>query len=215
MRTARLLGAASQATFDAIMRSISEPGTIRQIPSAQRSSDIPDIASLALALADVDVTVAANLAATRNSQPPITELVADATGATITDLDDAWIALLDQPTPAEMQLLSTGSALEPELAARVAIAVDGLSRTRHDGWTELVLSGPGVPGQRSLWVSGVDPAVLQGLGQASGHFPAGLDTWLFDPNGQVAAIPRSTTVTTVTTVTTSTIETVTNERRQN
>ncbi|MDA3040507.1 MAG: phosphonate C-P lyase system protein PhnH, partial [Actinomycetota bacterium] len=143
----------------------------------------------------IGVNVAANETAVRNSNPSLTDTIAEATGATITDLDSAWIALLNQPTVTEMAQLPRGSALVPELGARVAIAVDGLWLEPAASSTELVLTGPGIPGRRTLYTSGVNPDVLAGLGRSSGEFPAGLDVWLFSPDGQVAAIPRSTTLT--------------------
>lgn len=195
MTIARIAGATSQATFDVIMRTLSEPGTVRSLPSELHTRDVPAIGWLALALADVGVNVAANQTALRNSNPPLTDTVAEATGATITHLDSAWIALLDQPTATELAQLPRGSALEPELGARLAIAVDALGREPATSSTELVLTGPGIPGRRTLYTSGVNPDVLAGLGRSSGEFPAGLDTWLFTPDGLVAAISRSTTLT--------------------
>ena len=195
MTIARIAGATSQATFDAIMRTLSEPGTVRSLPDELHTRGVPAIGWLALALADVGVNIAANQTALRNSNPPLTNTVAEATGATITDLDSAWIAMLDQPTVAEMGHLPRGSALDPELGARVAIAVDSLGREPVASSTELVLTGPGIPGRRTLYTSGVNPDVLAGLGRSSGEFPAGIDVWLFTADRQVAAIARSTTLT--------------------
>jgi alpha-D-ribose 1-methylphosphonate 5-triphosphate synthase subunit PhnH len=189
--TPRLDNTASQVAFDALMRSLSEPGTVHRLPTDQLDPSVPSIAWLALTLADVGIAVAANPAAQRT---PIEGLVADATGATVTDLPHAWIAMLDQPTPSEFASLARGSAVEPELGARAAIAVDTLSLLPAQGLTGLELSGPGIPGTRSLFVEGVNPAVLAALGRH--EFPSGVDTWLFTPDGTVAAIPRSTHVTT-------------------
>jgi alpha-D-ribose 1-methylphosphonate 5-triphosphate synthase subunit PhnH len=88
--------------------------------------------------------------------------------------------------------LLTGTALAPEDAARLTIAVDDLD-AHGDG--AVVLRGPGVPGERRLCVRGLDRKTLLSLGRASGTFPAGIDTWLVTADGRVAAIPRSTTVT--------------------
>lgn len=195
MTIARIAGGTSQATFDIIMRTLSEPGTISTLPSELGTRDVPVIGWLALALADVGVTVAANETARRNSRPPITQTVAEATGATVTDLGSAWIAMLDQPTVAELAQLPRGSALEPELGARLAIAVDDLGHEPGPGSIELGLTGPGIPARRSIFVSGVSREVLAGLGRSSGDFPAGLDAWLFTADGRTAAIPRSTTLT--------------------
>ncbi len=186
-----LRGQASQEVFDTFMRTISEPGTLRSLPM-HHELGAPTVAWLALALADVDVAIASNPAAQPGGNPSLSQVVADATGATVTELSEAWIALLDRPTPGELAKLPRGTALEPELGARVSIAVDGLASTPRDGWTQVELSGPGVPGRRSLAIEGIDPDVVMGLGRNSGDFPAGLDAWLVTPTGQITAISRST-----------------------
>ena len=49
---------------------------------------------------------------------------------------------------------------------------------------------------RALQIDGdVVRFVIEADSADSGEFPAGLDVWLFSPDGQVAAIPRSTTLT--------------------
>lgn len=195
MTMTRISGSVSQATFDALMRSLSEPGRVRSLPEAFLETGAPALSALGLALADVGVTVAANRTAHQNSNPPVAELVAAATGAATTQLSGAWIAMLDQPTEDEIRELPRGSAWEPELGARVAISVDEIGNEPFAASTELTLTGPGVPSQRSLFVTGVSRRVLAGLGQSSGDYPAGLDAWLFTADGRVAAIPRSATLT--------------------
>lgn len=195
--TARIAGPESQATFDVIMRTLSEPGTVRRLPASLESRSVPAIGWLGLALADVGVNVAANRAAILNSQPPLTDSIAEATGATITDLDDGWIVLLDQPTVADIARLERGSASTPESGARVAIAADELSSSHIAGSVTISLAGPGIPTHRTLSIRGVSHDVLASLGRSTGDFPAGIDAWLFTPDGHVAAIPRSTVVSTI------------------
>lgn len=186
---ARLTGHRSQQTFDTLLRTLAEPGTVRSLPAAVVDPEIPCPCLLALALADVDVAV--NVSGGRSRH--LGQLVRDATGATVVPLERAWLAVLLAPTGDELDRLSTGDALHPELGARVGLAVTGL-HAGDGGAMRLGLEGPGVPGRRILGVDGLGAGVLRRLGRASGTYPAGFDTWLFAPAGQVAAISRSTTV---------------------
>lgn len=121
-------------------------------------------------------------------------LIADATRCRLVGVGDADVAALGTADAPALASLRRGVRLAPELAARVAIRVDALSADTPDA-VPVTVAGPGVPGDRTLWVAGLSPQVLAGLGQASGPFPTGLDTWLFDSVGRVAAIARTTAVT--------------------
>ena len=181
-----LTGTPSQAAFDAILRSLSEPGSIRQLPPMP-SPDVPAYAMVALALGDIDLGVCVD----DDPIHPVALMLRAATGMTITGRDSAQFVVCSNEAVPVGNLL-TGTALAPEDAARLTIAVDDLDA---DGDGAVVLRGPGVPGERRLCVRGLDPKTLLSLGRASGTFPAGIDTWLVTADGRVAAIPRSTTVT--------------------
>ncbi len=193
---ARIDGSRSQQVFDALLRSLAEPGTIRRLPIDQLP-DAPTVLWLPLAIADVDIGVNVD----DDLAGPLASLVRDATAATLTSLDDAAIvALTDVGDGAVLDRVRVGSALAPEDGARVAIAVEGFgpsndSTADSPADVQLHLEGPGVPGTRSITVRGLDPSAAARLGQASGHFPAGFDSWLFSPAGDVVAISRSTTIT--------------------
>ncbi|MEM9522294.1 MAG: phosphonate C-P lyase system protein PhnH [Actinomycetota bacterium] len=187
-----LTGAPSQLAFDAILRSLSEPGTIRQLPPAP-GPDVPAAAMVALALGDIDLGVSVD----NDPAHPVAQLLRAATGVDIVEQSGAhFVVCTDGAVPVgEMR---TGTALVPEDGARLTIAVSDLATTA-DLASTVVLSGPGVPGERLLSVDGGDAEALLALGQASGEFPAGVDTWLVTPDGRIAAISRSTTVTSTTT----------------
>jgi alpha-D-ribose 1-methylphosphonate 5-triphosphate synthase subunit PhnH len=186
MATPILTGAPSQLAFDAILRSLAEPGTIRHLPPAP-SPDVPMAAMVALALGDIDLGVAVD----DDPNHPAAQLLRAATGMDIVEQSGAhFVVCTDGAVP--VGNVRTGTALVPEDGARLAIAVDDLD---PDGATNaVVLAGPGVPGERRLGVAGVSVQTLAQLGQASGEFPAGVDTWLITPDGRIAAISRSTTV---------------------
>lgn len=190
MATPILTGAPSQVAFDAILRSLAEPGTIRQLPAAP-APEVPAAAMVALALGDIDLGVAVD----NDPTHPVARLLKAATGMNIVEQSGAhFVVCTDGAVP--VGKMRTGTALVPEDGARLAIAVHDLQTGTDEG---IVLSGPGVPGERRLHVDGIGDDVLEQLGQASGEFPAGIDTWLITTDGRIAAISRSTTVTTHTT----------------
>jgi alpha-D-ribose 1-methylphosphonate 5-triphosphate synthase subunit PhnH len=57
------------------------------------------------------------------------------------------------------------------------------------------LSGPGVNGESALTFEHIDSVVLASLLNRKFAFPRGHDIWFCNSEGQVVAIPRSTTVT--------------------
>ena len=180
-----LTGARSQQTFDAILRALAEPGSIRRLP-ALPDPTIPTAAMVALALGDIDLGVAVD----DDPSHPVALALRAATGMAIVDRSGAhFVVCTDGAVP--VGDLRTGTALTPEDGARLTVAVDDLS---NDGPDAVALSGPGIPGERRLAVSGIAPEILRRLGRASGDFPAGVDTWLTTPDGRIAAISRSTAV---------------------
>lgn len=187
---ARLQGDRSQRTFDAILRSLSEPGTIQALPPEILHADVPPPAWLALALADVDVPVHID----GPTYGPAADLVVDATGAPRSGIAEAWVVVLEAPELAAMAEIATGDAYHPELGARVALAVSSLAGAGGGG-VDVTLTGPGIDGERRVQIDGLGADVLGRLGRATAPFPAGFDTWLFTPDGEVMAIARSTHVT--------------------
>ncbi|MEM7338683.1 MAG: phosphonate C-P lyase system protein PhnH [Actinomycetota bacterium] len=188
---ARLDGDRSQRTFDVILRSLSEPGTVHTLPTEILHDDVPTTAWLALALADVDVPVHIDGPA----YGPAADLVADATSAPRADIDSAWVVALETPTSTLLGRVATGDAYHPELGARVALPAESVGPVDEGAGTVVRLDGPGIKGERRVRIEGLGPDVLAALRRATAPFPAGFDTWLFTPGGQVMAISRSTHVT--------------------
>lgn len=179
-----LSGAPSQLAFDAILRSLAEPGSIRRLPPPP-GPDMPAVAMVALALGDIDLGVSVD----DDPMHPVAGALRSATGMSVVEQADAdFVVCTDGSVP--VGAMRTGTALVPEAGARLALAVEDF-----DEDAAVILTGPGVPGAVRLGVRGVPIDALLGLGRESGEFPAGVDTWLIAPDGRIAAISRSTTVT--------------------
>jgi alpha-D-ribose 1-methylphosphonate 5-triphosphate synthase subunit PhnH len=176
----------SQAVFRVLLDTLARPGTVRALPSSWVSLGLPPALCLPMALADLGVNVAVV-----GDDGSWARHLAAATGATVTEPADAWTVSCLTPLTADVvETLPIGTAEIPEAGARLCVTVDSLGT----GPVELTLSGPGVPGRHLLAVDGIDPEALDALAVANGFFPAGIDTWLVTPDGEIAALSRSTRV---------------------
>ncbi|MEL6983816.1 MAG: phosphonate C-P lyase system protein PhnH [Actinomycetota bacterium] len=194
---ARLRENRSQQVFDVLLRTLAQPGTVMELPSLPAEVFPP--AWLALALADVDVPVAA----TGPNAAPVAELIGRATDAPIVAVDRSAIVVVDGPLGPTLDEIPIGTNLAPEDGARVGVAVDRLvdlgshgSVTPGPGMPGVLvtLEGPGVDGAIDVLIEGLDPDELRQLGNVGGRFPTGFDCWLFGPDQTVMAISRSTTL---------------------
>jgi len=170
----------SQATFRALLTSLSRPGSVVDLP-------VPGLgaAVVPLALADVETTVAVV------GDPEVAEIVVRATGAAASPVEDAeLVACCGRTAPTTMARLSRGSALAPELGTKVGIDCDRLV-AGGPGQVRLTVSGPGVEGTRRLGVDGLEAGVLEAVAAANADPPVGIDVWLVDRHGHIVGLPRS------------------------
>jgi phosphonate C-P lyase system protein PhnH len=187
---ARISGDLSQQVFDTLLRTIAEPGTVRRLPEAL-DDRIPKPLWLPLALTDVDVGVHVD-------DMDWSRLVRTATSSPVRPLSSAPFVVLPTPTLDQIDGIAIGTALRPEDGARVALPVERLidspDHATGVGSTHR-LEGPGIRDHRLVTIVGLEPAIVARLGTGSGPRPTGFDTWLFTPEGDVMAIPRTTHLT--------------------
>lgn len=177
----RLDARRSQAVFRVLLATLSRPGQVERLPV-----DGIGAAIVPLALAGVDSTFAVS------DDPEWEARVREATGASPVPVAQAGlVALCGEARPEAVLALRRGSALAPEDGAKAGLDCTSLGGT--SGLT-LELAGPGILGTTTLVVGGVDTPVFDALARANAAFPAGVDVWLIDGRGAVAAIPRSSTV---------------------
>jgi alpha-D-ribose 1-methylphosphonate 5-triphosphate synthase subunit PhnH len=195
----RLSPLASQAVFRVLLGSLARPGRVLRLPAQPAGHGLaegriqgvpiapgagPGVVPLALATIDSKVAIVGS--ASWQSR------VCEATGALTADITDASLVAIYEPVQAAViSQLRRGSAAEPEAGAKVGLGCRALVEGGTAGLT-LELAGPGVPGRVRLGVDGVDAAVFDELRSVNAAFPAGIDVWLVDDQGQVAGMPRST-----------------------
>lgn len=177
------LGAeASQAVFRAVLQAMARPGEIFRIPPSV-APDIPTALLPVLALADLSVPVCV-----LSADPRWAALAVHETGATIGSPGRArLVAALDGLEPSQLRVLATGSPAAPEQGAQVFVAVSGFGGPGGPG-----LSGPGIAGERTLPVRGLPGGFWAARDELVRDFPAGIDLVFLAPDGQLSAVPRST-----------------------
>lgn len=180
----------AQRVFRAALDALARPGVPTALPMAgatvgATAGEVPAALLPVLALADLDTPVCV-----LGDTPDGTwaDALATTTSAPVVPLAAArLVAALRPLAVGELAAVRTGSAAAPEEAALVVLAVPGL-----DGGRALTLSGPGVPGSRTIAPGGC-PADLVAT-RAATAFPAGPDLLLVTPDGAVLGLPRSTRI---------------------
>jgi len=177
----------AQAVFRAILAALSRPGRIRELPGRLTPPKplTPELAALALALADPDAPLWLDGALAR--EPAIAEYLRFQSGAPIVSKPSgAAFALVRRPEdlPAT-ELFALGSQDYPDRSTTIVLAVDSLSEGE-----EFAVAGPGVKGE-ARFSAGPLPADFAERVQANhALFPRGVD-WLLAGPGRVLGLPRS------------------------
>ena len=170
----------SQATFRILLETLSRPGTLRQLPVGGLGAAV-----VPLALADVETTIAVC------GDESWAERIVRATGAAVAVVEQAeLVACCGSTDAATLRRLARGTALAPELGAKVGIDCRRL-HADAPGETTLTLTGPGVPGSTTLGVDGLGAEAVHAIRAANAAFPAGIDVWLIDRDGRIVGLPRT------------------------
>jgi alpha-D-ribose 1-methylphosphonate 5-triphosphate synthase subunit PhnH len=181
----------AQGVFRAVMDALARPGTIQPLrtdlePPAPLE---PELAAIALALADADAPLWLDTALARS--PAVAGFLRFHTGARITEKPaEAAFALISDPAACpDLGTFAQGSPAYPDRSATLVLAVSDLSD--RAGWR---LDGPGIRGSAHLAAAPLPGDMLGRLARNHAGFPQGIDLILAAP-GRLAALPRSTRVT--------------------
>jgi alpha-D-ribose 1-methylphosphonate 5-triphosphate synthase subunit PhnH len=175
--------ARSQKTFTALMWSLAHPGE-PQILEA-RPGDVSGLETIAEALLDLETSFYTSSSAL---EEPIKR-----TGANATSSVDAAYHFHLEITPGvlfQLEYARLGTPLYPDESASLILACS------QDSGVQLRLTGPGIPGERTVRALGV-PLEFWTLRQRKMNFPLGWDVFLVSRVAagiQVIGIPRSTHV---------------------
>lgn len=183
----------TQATFRAALDALAWPGQIGRLPVAARGAPgNPWAVALLLTFLDHETSLAVEpgpaAAAVARFVGPRTQAAPAPAEAADFVLADA--ATLDPDLPRRLRL---GSLAFPDDSATLVVTVPSLAPVGATG-LRLDLAGPGVPPGHGLRLDGVPTAFVAARNEATRGYPRGVDLFLIDHAGRLAALPRSTRV---------------------
>jgi alpha-D-ribose 1-methylphosphonate 5-triphosphate synthase subunit PhnH len=171
----------SQRVFRCLLEATAQPGKLFMLPPFKEDA----LEAVARTLLDREVTFCA-VGTVRETE----ERLSLTTGARIAPLPEADFVLVSGSEPDSVALkLKRGSLERPEEGATAIYAVERFS---NDGALTFDLSGPGVPGGRTLGIEGLPAPEAEALRASRAAYPLGVDVYLIDGAGQIAGLPRST-----------------------
>jgi alpha-D-ribose 1-methylphosphonate 5-triphosphate synthase subunit PhnH len=181
--TLSYLEARTQKTFTALMWSLAHPGEAQILEA--RPGDVSGLETIAEALLDLETTFYTSSSAL---EEPIKR-----TGANAATSDQAAYHFHLEITPGvlfQFESARVGTPLYPDESASLILACS------QDSGVQLHLTGPGIPGERTVRALGV-PLEFWKLRMRKVNFPLGWDVFLVSrvaAGVQVIGIPRSTRV---------------------
>ncbi|MFE1599988.1 phosphonate C-P lyase system protein PhnH [Methylobacterium sp. ID0610] len=180
-----------QAVFRAVMEALARPGRIQPlaVPVAPPRPLTPELAALALALADADAPVWLDPVLAESEA--VVRFLRFHTGAPVVAAPEAAVfALVADPVRCpDFADFAQGEPAYPDRSATLVLAVETLA---EEGG--LVLEGPGIRGRAPLSAAPLPADFAARMARNRAGFPLGIDLLLAAP-GRLAGLPRSTRVT--------------------
>ncbi len=170
----------TRETFLTLMWSMSYPGTIYQLPSANGP-----FAALADTLLDLETSFFTP------DTPLSTRLLR--TGARMLSASDAayhFYPAISQSDLMHVENANPGSLLYPDQAATLILGCTPGTLGNPSSTTTLILRGPGISNIARVRIDGIPLAVLAKR-EAVNVYPMGWDIFVVDPVGKVIGLPRS------------------------
>jgi len=199
-----------QQVFRQLLKAMSEPGTLQYIDHWEKDSALADNGfyqtSYATALSLLDGNCKVGLSAqldhalTRNSLSfhsacslvKLNNITNNATAAS--ELDFLFLNAQEWQTLSTNTGLSLGDLSYPDKSTTVIVQVAAIRQTltsnNKDEVMKLLLSGPGIEHQRTIFIEGLTAALLNSLQQNQTLFPLGYDFIITAPD-VLMALPRT------------------------
>ena len=179
----------AQAHYRLVLDSMARPGKINVMPAMELTAPAGlqaagALVGFALLNADVSYYVEAY---------EVGRYLLVNTAARPEAVSEADYVFIDGSVSAELlRQIKVGTLPYPDEGATVVAAIDGLA-DEGEGLA-LVISGPGVAGEKILVVKGLERTFFEVLTEINGEFPLGIDFILTDGERRIACIPRSSKV---------------------
>lgn len=170
--------------FRSLLDAMSRPGTVHRLSDSVADRD-GALELLARTLLDAEVSVAASGVDVESS----VRAMAHACGCRVADLPEADFVVAGGGSSAgAVSRVRRGTPDWPDASATLVYLVENVAQEGGD----TVWTGPGIPGERSPKVDGLDPAEWERLREANSGYPIGIDCVFLDASGRIMAMPRST-----------------------
>ncbi len=182
----------SQQIYRLLLDTMARPGKIAALPELELAP--PEglsrpVAGLAFTLLDQETTFAV-----LPECQPWSAYIGLNTGSRSTELSKAEFIIMDGGSDLpQLAEVNRGNLFFPDRGATLMIMVSAIGAT--DGDIGLTLQGPGVLGQKRLFLSGLWPVNLDRVQDLNREFPLGVDLIISDRHGALVCIPRSNTIT--------------------
>ncbi len=185
--TARLQGKASTAVFRVLLEALARPGRPIELPELAMDPRLPNALLLPLALADLGTSFWVHGLYDERERKLAADVVREATGARLAAPNVATFVVCLDGDPSVPSRVRTGSELAPEAGVKMAVQVGD-----YTGGEPITITGPGIA-EAFITTVGLDRAFLKAL-RSRNQPPVGIDTWVFDRQHRVLALPRSTRI---------------------
>jgi alpha-D-ribose 1-methylphosphonate 5-triphosphate synthase subunit PhnH len=182
----------TQRVFRGLLHALSFPGSIGSIREATEGIEVwaslgTPLAGIALTLLDAETTFCLWPRSALKEQ----DLLAHLTYARPQPPENAQFHFV----PAGGDVLeaarsaATGTFVEPHRGATLVLEAGEI--TPEGPW---LLEGPGIKSTARLGVSGIDAAFIRLRAERCSEYPLGIDVFIVDSVGRLAALPRTTRV---------------------
>jgi alpha-D-ribose 1-methylphosphonate 5-triphosphate synthase subunit PhnH len=179
----------AQKHYRLLLDAMARPGKINTLPHMSLTPPPGLSATAALigfALLDADVSFCIE-----DEDPTMTRYLAVNTSARPRETQQAdFVFAGGLASPELVTRMKKGTLSYPDDGATLILDVESLG---VDG-QPITLTGPGVAGERTLQVNGLNTALLTALQECNTEFPLGIDLILTDPDFHIACIPRSSKI---------------------
>lgn len=185
--------AAAQRTFRVLLTAMANPGTVQMLDL--RPGETPEEA-IAFALCDHEVSFAVVGQPDAAGAVPVSRRITLRTGSVEADIADAAFVFAYGPLGDERWgRVRQGSLAYPDGGATVVYALPAIGvRAALSQPLRSRLTGPGIETETWLSLVGLPGGELAARNRACAEYPMGVDCIFVDAHGQVACLPRSTTV---------------------
>lgn len=192
----------TQKTFRILLQAMSRPGRVYNIGGFVPDSSIEPFTQPALMLVlqtllDHEVTFNVLGHQKEDSEYKIIR----ATGSRTANIDGAdFVIILSSGSDREILRAKRGSLEYPDIGATVIYSINSLllappiqtGGTR--GEFRITLKGPGIDGEITPFISGINKDVFHYLKEINSEYPLGVDSIFIDGASRIMCIPRSTKI---------------------